>query len=177
MSHSQYAAPAAAAQALRAAERARLRASTPEPTPAWWAPTAALTHAVGLTLTAGPWTYASDGAVWRTVLGAVGIVALAVFPAMCVLRVRRMKVIAWPPPGTTRQRTVREGTPLAAYGLGWVVYLAVGWAAGAITGGALGGAALWWRETRKNRLIAEAEARLSAPDPAGAGPAEAGRTE
>ncbi len=148
-----------AARALRTAERARASANTPEPTASWWAPVAAVTNGSGIALVCGPWTYEPHGARW---LFAVGFAALAVFPLMCVVRVRRMKVIAWPPPGTLRQRTVVEFAPVVAYTTGWLAYLAFGQAVGAVTAGILSGIALWWREIRKNGYIAQAEAKLAA---------------
>lgn len=162
MSSGEYAGLAGVRGDLQAAKRARLAANTPPPYPSWWAPVAAVTHGLGLTLALGPFPYGSGGATWRLAVAIAGIAALAVFPVMCAVRVTRMRVRAWPPGGTTRQRMFLEGAPLVAYGLAGLAFLAFGRGVGAIVLGVLAGGSLWWRETRKNKLSAESAATLAA---------------
>ncbi|MEU6670423.1 hypothetical protein [Streptomyces sp. NPDC046727] len=160
MSSSEYYASARARGDLQAAERARLTANTPPPTPAWWAPTAGITHGVGMALAAGPLLYEADSAARRFALLLVTIAALAAFPVMCAVRVLRMRVRSWPPRGTHGQRMLLEFLPVVAYGGAALAYLAFGQSVGAVALGVLGGGSLWWRETRKNALGAEARATL-----------------
>ncbi|MFI0813225.1 hypothetical protein [Streptomyces echinatus] len=158
MSNSEYYASARARSDLRAAERARLAANTPPPLPAWWAPVAGITHGLGMALAAGPLLYEADGTARGLVLLLVMVAALAAFPVMCVVRVLRMRVRSWPPRGAGRQRMLLESLPVAAYGIAGLAFLTFGQGVGAVVLGVLGGGSLWWRETRKNALAAEARA-------------------
>ncbi|MFF1543846.1 hypothetical protein [Streptomyces sp. NPDC058291] len=115
-----------------------------------------------MALAAGPLLYEADGAAWKLALLLATIVTLSVFPAMCAVRVTRMRVRAWPPRGTMRQRALVEGLPVVAYGLAALAFLAFGWSVGAIALGILGGGSLWWRETQKNSLRSKSVAMLKA---------------
>ncbi|MBL1108792.1 hypothetical protein JK361_30120 [Streptomyces sp. 5-8] len=162
MSSSEYYASVRAQGDLRAAERARLTANTPPPLPAWWAPMAGITHGLGMALVAGPLLYEADGGARRLALLLVTLAALAAFPVMCAVRVIRMRVRSWPPRGTRKQRMLLEGLPVVAYGVAALAFLAFGQSVGAVALGVLGGGSLWWRESRKNALCAEAQAALRA---------------
>ena len=163
MSNNQYSVSAQARGDLQAARRARLAANTsPQAYPWWWAPVAGVTHGAGMALVTGPLPYRADGAAWKfaAILGTIA--ALSVFPAMCAVRVLRMRVRARPSWGTTRQRTLLEGVPVAAYAVAGLVFLAWGGSAGPIALGVLGGGSLWWRESRKKALLSESAAALQA---------------
>ncbi|MGW5124421.1 hypothetical protein ACWEQ7_10260 [Streptomyces sp. NPDC004069] len=160
MSSSEYSGPVRARGDLEAARRARLTANTPPPYAAWWAPVAGITHGFGLALAAGPLLHQADGAAGKVAVLLAAIATLSAFPVMCAVRVLRMRVRSWPPRGTTGQRLLLEGLPVATYGVAALVFLAFGWTVGAIALGVLGGGSLWWREARKDALRAESQATL-----------------
>lgn len=115
-----------------------------------------------MALATGPLLHEADGAAWKLALLLTTIVTLSAFPVMCAVRVTRMRVRAWPPRGTTRQRALVEGLPVAAYGVAGLAFLAFGWSVGAIALGILGGGSLWWRETQKKSLRSKSVAMLKA---------------
>ncbi|MEZ0492258.1 hypothetical protein AB2L28_08400 [Kineococcus sp. TBRC 1896] len=128
------------------AEQALRQAQAPRSFPAWLPPAAGALFAAGLACGAaaiGDWRP-------RALYLLAAAACLAGFLLLMVVASRAGGLVQLPV-GTSRQRWLRQLPELAALLLGLVVGLGVGWAAGVLTWGVTGGAALWWRLAHQQR--------------------------